>query len=102
MYRSARLPAALIGLAGLAGLALAQNTPRVPPYPRIENTIGYKVDPTCLKEKPPENELMGMSRVVVVSDGNVWTLNAYSPDGNLVKYWAGEPHTFKNPARTVR
>jgi hypothetical protein len=43
-----------------------------------------------------------MSRVVVAPEGNVWTFNAYSPGGNLVKYWAGEPRTFKNPTRKVR
>src|SRR5689334_10837178 len=70
---------------------------RLPAAPRIESTIGYKVDPPWPKEKPPGGEWAAMSRVVVAPDGNVWTFNAYSPDGNLVKYWAGAPRTFKNP-----
>jgi len=39
------------------------------------------------EEKPPGGEWAAMSRVVVAPDGNVWTFNAYSPDGNLVKYF---------------
>ena len=108
MYRSIRLPAALICFLGLGNLALGQNIPHVPPYPRVENTLGYKVDPTWPKEKPPGGEWAAMSSVAVAPDGNVWTFNrgkipvqVYSPDGNLVKYWAGEPGTFRNP-HTVR
>jgi len=60
---------------------------RLPAAPRIESTIGYKVDPPGPKEKPPGGEWVAMSRVVVAPDG---------------KYWAGEPCTFKNPTRTAR
>jgi DNA-binding beta-propeller fold protein YncE len=108
MHRSIRIPAALMCFAGLGSLALAQNIPHVPPYPRVENTISYKVDPSWPKEKPPGGEWAAMSSVAVAPDGNVWTFNrgkipvqVYAPDGRLVKYWAGEPGMFKNP-HTVR
>ncbi len=108
MQRSIRIAAALICFAGLGSLALAQNIPHVPPYPRVENTIGYKVDPSWPKEKPPGGEWAAMSSVAVAPDGNVWTFNrgripvqVYAPDGTLVNYWAGEPGMFKNP-HTVR
>ena len=55
MHRFIRIPAALMCIAGFGSLALAQNIPHVPPYPRFENTIGYKVDPNWPKEKPPPN-----------------------------------------------
>jgi peptidylamidoglycolate lyase len=83
--------------------AMAQPAVHVPPYPRIENTIGYKVDPAWPMEKPPGGDWAAMSSVAFGSDGNVWTFNrgklpvqVYSPDGKLVKAWGGDG-TFKNP-----
>jgi DNA-binding beta-propeller fold protein YncE len=87
-----------------ASTALAQPAIHVPPYPRIENTIGYKVDPSWPLEKPPGGDWnAAMSSVALGPDGNVWTFNrgkipvqVYSQDGKLVKYWGGDG-VFKNP-----
>jgi 6-bladed beta-propeller len=76
------------------------------PYPRIDNAIGYKVDPNWPMEKPAGGEWAAMSSVAVAPDGNVWTFNrgkipvqVYTPQGKLVKSW-GEG-MFKNP-HTIR
>src|SRR5258708_21353104 len=55
--------------------AFAQPAVHVPPYPRIENTIGYKVDPAWPIEKPPGGDWAAMSSVAMGSDGNVGTFN---------------------------
>ncbi len=90
-----------------ASLALAQPAPHVPPYPRIDDTIGYKADPDWPKEKPPGGEWAAMSSVAIGPDGNVWTFNrgkipvqVFTPEGKLVKFW-GQDGLFKNP-HTVR
>jgi streptogramin lyase len=91
-----------------ANFALAQNTPHTPPYPRVDDTAGFKVDPAWPQEKPPGGEwTAAMSSVAVAPDGNIWTLNRgkipvqiYTPDGKLVAYW-GQDGLFKNP-HTVR
>ena len=74
---------------------LAQNTPHVPPYPRIDATIGYKADPNWPQEKAPGADWGAMSSVAIGPDGNIWTFNrgkipvqVFSPDGKLVKSWA--------------
>jgi streptogramin lyase len=91
-----------------ASLVFAQPDPHVPPYPRIVNTIGYKLDPSWPKEKPAGGEWNApMSSVAIGPDGNVWTFNrgkipvqVYTPDGKLVKYW-GQDGLFNNP-HTIR
>jgi hypothetical protein len=91
-----------------AGIAIAQPAPPARPYPRVDDTAGYKADPTWPKEKPPGGEWTAfMSSVAIGPDGNVWTFNrgkipvqVYTPDGRLVKYW-GEGGLFKNP-HTIR
>ena len=100
------LPAGLLVLA--ASLAYAQPAPPAHPYPRVDDTIGYKADPDWPREKPPGGEwTAAMSSVALGPDGNVWTFNrgkipvqVYTQDGRLVKYW-GEGGLFKNP-HTVR
>src|SRR5687768_4528495 len=97
-----RLPLVVVCLLLTSSIALAQ--PQHPvPYPRVDNTMGYKVDPAWPLEKPPGGEWSAaMSSVAVAPDGNIWTFNrgkipvqVYSPEGKLVKYW-GEG-LFKNP-----
>jgi peptidylamidoglycolate lyase len=96
----------LMGL--VAGAALAQPVPHMPPYPRVDDTLGYKVDANWPQEKPPGGEwTAAMSSIAVAPDGNVWTFNrgkipvqVYTPEGKLVKSW-GEGGLFKNP-HTVR
>lgn len=97
----------LIGLLVGCGLAFAQPVPHAPPYPRIDNTIGYKADPNWPKEMPPGGEWGQMSSVAIAPDGNIWTFNrgkmpvqVYTPEGALVKSW-GEGGLFKNP-HTIR
>src|SRR5580658_4996729 len=68
------------------------------PYPRIDDTLGYKADPGWPRERPPGGEWTApMSSVALGPDGNVWTFNrgkipvqVYTPDGRLVKYWGQE------------
>jgi len=98
---------ALVCLMAMATAAVAQPAPHLPPYPRIDDTLGYKVDPGWPKEKPAGGEWAAMSSVAVGPDGNVWTFNrgkipiqVYTPDGALVKSW-GQDGLFKNP-HTVR
>ena len=82
---------------------VAQTPQHNPPYPRIDNALGYKVDPNWPSEKPPGGEwTAAMSSVALGPDGNIWTFNrgkiplqVYSPQGKLVKFW-GEG-MFKNP-----
>src|SRR5438105_3571243 len=91
-----------------ATLAFAQPAPPAHPYPRIDDTIGYKADPSWPAEKPPGGEWTApMSSVAIAPDGNIWTFNrgkipvqVYTPDGKLVKYW-GQEGLFRNP-HTVR
>jgi DNA-binding beta-propeller fold protein YncE len=74
-----------------------------PPYPRIDNAVGYTVDPLWPSEKPPGGEwTAAMSSVALGPDGNVWTFNrgkipiqVYTPQGKLVKFWGAG--MFKNP-----
>jgi peptidylamidoglycolate lyase len=93
----------------VAGIVFAQGAPPAQPYPRIENAIGYKLDPSWPKEKVtvPGGEWAAMSSVAIGPDGNVWTFNrgkipvqVFSQDGKLVKYWNQEG-LFKNP-HTIR
>jgi DNA-binding beta-propeller fold protein YncE len=95
----------LMGALMLASLAPAQNS--TPPYPKIDNTVGYKVDASWPKERVPGGEWAAMSSVAVGPDGNVWTFNrgkipvqVFTPDGKLMKYW-GQDGLFKNP-HTIR
>ena len=93
-----------------ASLALAQPAAHVPPYPRVDATIGYRVDPGWpdLKNvKPPGGDWGAMSSVAIGPDGNVWTFNrgkipvqVFSPEGKLVTSW-GQNGLFKNP-HTIR
>jgi streptogramin lyase len=100
------LPAGLLALG--ASLAYSQPAPPAHPYPRVDDTVGYKADPDWPREKPPGGEwTAAMSSVALGPDGNVWTFNrgkipvqVYTQDGRLVKYW-GQDGLFKNP-HTVR
>src|SRR5437016_2513255 len=97
----------LVGLFLTGNLAFAQPAPHVPPYPRVEDTLGYKAVPDWPKEKAPGAEWGQMSSVAIGPDGNVWTFNRgkipvqeFTPDGKLVTSW-GQDGLFKNP-HTVR
>ena len=87
----------------LAVVGVAQTPQHTPPYPRIDNAIGYRVDPAWPSEKPPGGEwTAAMSSVALGPDGNIWTFNrgkipiqVYTPQGKLVRFW-GEG-MFKNP-----
>ena len=88
-----------------SSFAAAQNS--TPAYPKIDNTIGYKVDASWPSERVPGGEWGAMSSVAVGPDGNVWTFNrgkipvqVFSQDGKLVKFWDQEG-LFKNP-HTIR
>lgn len=87
MYRSVRLPAALIGVGELAGLALVQNTPHVPPIRGSKAPSGTRSIPPSTTRDIAAHSPPGGFSLGVAPDGNVWTFNAYSPDGNLVKYF---------------
>lgn len=85
---------------------LAQGPQHAVPYPRVENSVGYKADPNWPLEKPPGEWTAAMSSVAVAPDGNIWTFNrgkipvqVYTPEGKLVKAW-GEG-MFRNP-HTIR
>lgn len=100
-----RLVVAVCGMT--ASLAWAQPVPHVPPYPRIDGAIGYKLDPSWPKQKAPGGDWGQMSSVAIGPNGNIWTFNrgkipvqVFTPDGNLVKSW-GEGGLFKNP-HTIR
>lgn len=101
----AKLFPVLICLFAIA--SLAQTPQHNPPYPRIDNAVGYKADPNWPSEKPPGGEwTAAMSSVALGPDGNIWTFNrgkvpvqVYTPQGKLVKFW-GEG-MFKNP-HTIR
>jgi DNA-binding beta-propeller fold protein YncE len=92
----------------LGSIALAQPAEPAHPYPRVDDTVGYKADPSWPQEKPPGGEWTSfMSSVAIGPDGNVWTFNrgkipvqVYTQDGRLVKYW-GQSGLFKNP-HTIR
>lgn len=93
----------------LAGtFAFAQPAPPAHPYPRVDDTVGYKPDPAWPREKPPGGEWTApMSSVAIGPDGNVWTFNrgkipvqVYTQDGRLVTAW-GQDGLFRNP-HTVR
>ena len=103
----ARMHRAMVCFLAMGTAALAQPAPHLPPYPRVDNTLGYKVDAAWPKEKPAGGEWAAMSSIAVGPDGNVWTFNrgkipvqVYTPDGALVKYW-GQDGLFQNP-HTVR
>ncbi len=104
--RNRRLLAA--ALLAFGNIALAQPAAPAHPYPRVDDTLGYKADPSWPKEKPPGGEWTSfMSSVAIGPDGNVWTFNrgkipvqVYTQDGRLVKYW-GQGGLFKNP-HTIR
>src|ERR1700761_5778628 len=89
-------------------VVFAQPAPPAHPYPRIDDTLGYKADPGWPREKPPGDEWTApMSSVALGPDGNVWTFNrgkipvqVYTQDGRLIKYWV-QDGLFKNP-HTVR
>jgi len=95
-------------LFAFGSIAFAQPAAPAHPYPRIDDTLGYKADPSWPKEKPPGGEWISfMSSVAIGPDGNVWTFNrgkipvqVYTQDGQLVKYW-GQGGLFKNP-HTIR
>jgi len=107
-----------IGLLLLTSVAFAQPAPPAHPYPRVDDTLGYKGVPDWPRDKPPAGGewTAAMSSVAIGPDGNVWTLNrgkmpvqVYSPDGRLVKAWGhtapagtdNDPAVFRNP-HTVR
>jgi peptidylamidoglycolate lyase len=105
MRFSHRIQFLFIAIALNCTAAFAQPQHTVP-YPRIDNAIGYKVDPAWPLEKAPGAEWAAMSGLAVAPDGNIWTFNrgkipiqVYTPQGKLVKSW-GEG-LFKNP-HTVR
>ena len=95
-------------LLAFGNIALAQPAAPAHPYPRVDDTLGYKADPSWPKEKPPGGEWTSfMSSVAIGPDDNVWTFNrgkipvqVYTQDGRLVKYW-GQDGLFKNP-HTIR
>lgn len=100
-----RLVVAVCGMA--ASLAWAQPVPHVPPYPRVDDAIGYKLDPSWPKQKAPGGDWGQMSSVAIGPNGNIWTFNrgklpvqVFTPDGNLVKSW-GDGGLFQNP-HTIR
>ena len=104
MHTRITRPVCLLSLL-FASFATAQNS--TPAYPKIDNTIGYKVDASWPSERVPGGEWGAMSSVAVGSDGNVWTFNrgkipvqVFSQDGKLVKFWDQEG-LFKNP-HTIR
>src|ERR1700760_2878668 len=97
-------PAALFVVA----LVFPHPVPPAHPYPRVDDTVGYKADPDWPREKPSGGEWTApMSSVAIGPDGNVWTFNrgkipvqVYTQDGRLVKSWGGDG-LFRNP-HTVR
>lgn len=100
-----RIILAALSLGG--SLGFAQPVPHAPPYPKVDDTIGYKAVPDWPKEKAPGAEWGQMSSVAIGPDGNIWTFNRgkipvqeFTPDGRLVKSW-GEGGLFKNP-HTIR
>jgi hypothetical protein len=77
------------------------------PYPKVDNVIGYQVDPTWPSDRPPGGGWTApMSSVAIAPNGDIWTLNRgpipvqiYSPEGRLLDAW-GEgmfqnPHTLR-------
>jgi hypothetical protein len=108
MMTAMKLPIGLAGLLVTSSVLFAQPAPPAHPYPRVDDTLGYKADPDWPREKPPGGEWnAAMSSVALGPDGNVWTFNrgkipvqVYTQDGRLVKYW-GQDGLFKNP-HTVR
>lgn len=102
-----RILAQVILMAALGSGVYAQPIPHVPPYPRTDDTVGYKVDASWPQEKAPGGEWAAMSSVAVAPDGNIWTFNRgkipvqiFTPEGKLVAFW-GQDGLFKNP-HTVR
>jgi DNA-binding beta-propeller fold protein YncE len=100
----------LVAFAVLVRVAFAQPVPPAHPYPRIDDTIGYKADPDWPRDKPPAGGewVSAMSSVAIGPDGNIWTFNrgkipvqVYTPDGRFVKAWGDAPGLFRNP-HTVR
>ncbi len=98
------------GVFFVASVVLAQPAPPAHPYPRVDDTLGYKAVPDWPRDKPPAGGewTAAMSSVAIGPDGNVWTFNrgkipvqVYSTDGRLVKAWGQEPGLFRNP-HTVR
>ena len=98
----------MICLVSATGLLPGQSPPKASVYPRIDNTIGYRVDANWPKDPPPPGGEWNapMSSVSIAPDGNIWTFNrgkipvqVYTPDGRLVKYWG--LGMFKNP-HTIR
>lgn len=96
-------------LLAFGNIAFAQPAAPAHAYPRIDDTLGYKADPSWPKEKPPAGGewISFMSSVAIGPDGNVWTFNrgkipvqVYSQGGRLVKHW-GQGGLFKNP-HTIR
>ena len=86
-----RLLRAMLLLMPVAAIAQTNNNQHTVPYPRIDNTIGYKVDPNWPSEKAPGAEWAAMSGLTVAPDGNVWTFNrgkipvqVFNPQGNLL------------------
>jgi hypothetical protein len=102
-HQNGLLGTALVGTAVallLVGSTLADR-PRPPElpkppqitYPKINTTVGYRIDPEWPKQKS-EYLWEAMPGIAVGPDGNIWTLNrgempvqVYSPDGKLVKQW---------------
>jgi peptidylamidoglycolate lyase len=97
-----------------AGVAVGQPALPAHPYPRIDDTTGYKADPDWPRDKPPAGGewTTFMSSVAIGPDGNVWTSNrgkipvqVYTQDGRFVKAWGqkadGEAGLFRNP-HTIR
>lgn len=105
MSRACRRLPFLACILSVSGVLFCQQ--HDPPYPRIDNTAGYRVDPEWPRDAPPGGAWdAAMSGIAIGPDGNVWTLNrgtipvqVYSADGRLVRTW-GEG-VFQN-AHTVR
>ncbi len=69
-------------------------------YPKINLTVGYKVDPDW-PQRPPDLKWRYVTGIAVDAQDRVWTLNAIAPhvhvyatDGKLLDTWGGP---FKNP-----
>ncbi len=114
MHRSICCVALFMGLM-LSGITSAQekaNTPETkpaagkkPPYPRVNVSPNYVVDPTWPK-KPAEYNWQAMPGIAVDARDNVWTftralppIQVYRPSGELVRAWGdktvGTAHHIK-------
>jgi DNA-binding beta-propeller fold protein YncE len=110
MMAAMRLAFGIIVILAAGAQGFAQPVAPARAYPRVDDSLGYKADPSWPRDKPPAGGewTAPMSSVAVAPDGNVWTFNrgkipvqVYTPDGRLVKSWGKEEGLFRNP-HTVR